>query len=165
MEIPDLQPTLQSELLILRPMVPEDFPEMYAAASDPLIWEQHPASDRYKKEVFEKFFADALACKGGLAILDKQNGKIIGSSRYYEVNIEKKEVVIGFTFLTREYWGGKYNRDLKSLMMDYAFQFFDSILFHVGAKNLRSQMAMQKIGGIKIGEINNNFIYKINKPN
>ena len=172
MEMPNLQPTLQGESLTLRPVVPEDFHEMFEAASDPLIWEQHPASDRYKKEVFEKFFADALACNGGLTLLDSKTGKIIGSSRFYEADLSKSEVVIGFTFLTRKYWGGIYNKELKKLMMDYAFQFFDSILFHVGDKNLRSQKAMEKIGGKKIGEFRRttptgseqiNFIYQFNK--
>lgn len=165
MKMPNLQPTLHGELLTIRPIAQEDFPEMFQAASDPLIWEQHPASDRYKKEVFEKFFADALACKGGLTILDRKNGKIIGSSRYYEADLDKKEVVIGYTFLTRDYWGGSYNRELKALMMDYAFQFFDSLLFHVGEKNIRSQRAMEKIGGKKVEVINDKVIYKITKNN
>src|SRR6266568_1905515 len=52
----DLQPFLRGDLLELRPLQPEDFPELYAVASDPLIWEQHPASDRYKEDVFRGFF-------------------------------------------------------------------------------------------------------------
>jgi RimJ/RimL family protein N-acetyltransferase len=52
----DLQPTLENELLSLRPLRPEDFHDLYAVASDPLIWEQHPSSGRYQDEVFRKFF-------------------------------------------------------------------------------------------------------------
>jgi len=48
----DLQPILKGELLRLRPLRLEDFHDLYAVASDPLIWEQHPVRDRYKEEVF-----------------------------------------------------------------------------------------------------------------
>jgi len=52
----NLQPVFKGELLELRPLRPEDFDALYAVASDPLIWEQHPSNDRYKKDVFEGFF-------------------------------------------------------------------------------------------------------------
>jgi N-acetyltransferase len=45
---PDLQPTLVGETILIRPLRSEDWAEMFAAASDPLIWEVHPAKDRYK---------------------------------------------------------------------------------------------------------------------
>ena len=51
----DLQPSLQGDLLELRPLRPDDFRELYAVAADPLIWEQHPSSDRYQEEVFKLF--------------------------------------------------------------------------------------------------------------
>jgi N-acetyltransferase len=56
----DLQPVLKGDLLELRPLRREDFQALYAVASDPLIWEQHPAKDRYQEEVFHAFFRDAL---------------------------------------------------------------------------------------------------------
>jgi hypothetical protein len=52
----DLQPVLKGELLWLRPLRLDDFPSLFAVAADPLIWEQHPAGDRYKEEVFKTFF-------------------------------------------------------------------------------------------------------------
>jgi hypothetical protein len=62
----DLQPMLQGELLGLRPLRAEDFPALYAVASDPLIWEQHPIKDRHKEAVFKEFFREALASGGSL---------------------------------------------------------------------------------------------------
>lgn len=167
-----LQPTLQSELILLRPLHTEDFDALFSAASDPLIWVQHPSPDRYKKEIFEQFFAEAMASKGAFAIFDVKTNEMIGSSRFYEVDHTKKEVVIGYSFLTRKYWGGIYNKDLKTLMMKHAFQYFDVIVFHVGEFNIRSQKAMEKIGGIKTGQFSKatpdggqrlNFIYHIRK--
>src|SRR5215217_4560739 len=97
-----LQPHLVGELLELRPLVPADWEELFAAAADPLIWEQHPANDRYKEEVFRVFFAGALASKGALVAVDRKSGKIIGSSRYFQNEIGELEV--GWTFLIRKCW-------------------------------------------------------------
>jgi len=55
-------------------------------------------------------------------------------------------VEIGWTFLERAFWGGTYNREMKSLMLDHAFKFVDRVVFVVGENNLRSQRALQKIG-------------------
>ena len=138
---------MSGNLVQLRPLKAGEFESLFLAASDPRIWEQHPSPLRYQREVFQKFFDDALASKGALAILDAQTSRVIGSSRYYEYNPQLSEVVIGYTFLTREFWGGPANRELKTLMLDHAFQYVDHVLFHVGATNRRSQKAMEKIGG------------------
>ena len=147
----DLQPILEGELLRLRPLRPEDWDDLYAVASDPLIWEQHPMKDRYKEEVFQGFFREALASGGTLVVIDSKDGQVIGSSRFHGYNKEKSEIEIGWTFLARSYWGGIYNKELKQLMLDHAFRFVTSVIFLVGRQNLRSQRAMEKIGGVRVG--------------
>ena len=147
----DLQPTLKGQLVELRPLRAEDFPALYAVAADPLIWEQHPANDRYKEEVFKEFFREALESGGAFAVIDRTSGRIIGSSRYYGHDAERREMEIGWTFLARTYWGGVYNRELKQLMLHHAFQFVDRVVFLVGPRNFRSQRAMEKIGGVRAG--------------
>jgi N-acetyltransferase len=143
----ELQPTLTGKLIELRPLKPTDFDELFAAASDPLIWEQHPENTRYKREVFQTYFDSAIESKGAFAVVDRKTGKIIGSSRYWNLKPEESEVEIGWTFLQRAYWGGEYNREMKQLMLDHAFKFVARVVFVVGENNLRSQKAMQKIGG------------------
>src|SRR5271166_1410138 len=147
----DLQPVLKGELLELRPLRQEDFPELYSVASDPLIWEQHPNTDRYKEEVFREFFREALESRGALAALDCRAGRIIGSSRFHAYNEEKSEIEIGWTFLARSHWGGIYNWEMKQLMLRHAFRFVNSVIFLVGPKNLRSQRALEKIGAVRAG--------------
>lgn len=142
----DLQPTLVGELLELRPLKPADFHALHDAAKDPLIWEQHPEPDRYKKDVFQRYFDSAIASKGAFAIIERKTGRIIGSSRYYNFKPQENEIEIGWTFLERAYWGGKYNSELKKLMINYAFQFVKQIVFVIGINNLRSQKAIQTIG-------------------
>jgi len=102
----DFQPTLVGELITLRPLKAEDFAMLYAAASDPLVWEQHPDPTRYQREVFQKqFFAGAISSGSAFVVIDNVSGQIVGSSRYYEWNPAEKEVAIGYTFLARSHWG------------------------------------------------------------
>jgi len=147
----DLQPHLKGELIELRPLTLEDWDDLFAVASDPLIWEQHPESDRYKEDVFRIFFSEALESGGAFVIIDRENQQIIGSTRFYGYDTEKSEIEIGWTFLARNYWGGRYNRELKQLMLDHAFKFVENVIFYVGENNIRSQKATEKIGAIKDG--------------
>lgn len=147
----DLQPILKGQLLELRPLRPADFDDLYAVASDPLIWEQHPSKDRYQEKVFKEFFAEALESGGALIAIDSTDGRIIGSSRFHGYSAERSELEIGWTFLARSHWGGAYNREMKQLMLRHAFRFVNSVVFLVGPQNWRSQRAMEKIGGVRVG--------------
>ena len=169
----DLQPSLTCELIRLRPLKPEDWDDLFAVASDALIWEQHPESDRYKEDMFRIFFQDALESGGAFVVIDNDNQQIIGSTRFYGYDPEKSEIEIGWTFLAREYWGGQYNREMKSLMLNHAFKFVENVVFLVGEKNIRSQKAIEKIGAIRNGMVTRaygnhppalNVKYAIRKP-
>ncbi len=148
----DPQKILSDGLVTLVPLQNSDFERLYAVACDPLIWAQHPNKERYQREVFKTFFEGALASKGAYLIFDKQSGELIGSSRYYDADPETRSILIGYTFLARSHWGGRYNPAIKRLMIDHALSAFDSVIFHVGASNIRSQKAMEKLGAKKTGE-------------
>lgn len=147
----ELQPVLKGETLELRPLRAEDFEELYAAASDPLIWEQHPASDRYKEDVFREFFQGALESGGAFLVVDARAGRCIGSTRFHAYDEAKSEIEIGWTFLARSHWGGRFNGEMKRLMLEHAFRFVESVVFLVGPENLRSRRAVEKIGGVLEG--------------
>lgn len=170
----NLQPTLENEFVKIQPLQGGDFEKLYEVACDQLIWEQHPNKDRYKREVFEVFFKGAIESGGAFLVFNKQTGEVIGSSRYYDYNSENKSILIGYTFFARSHWGSKYNPALKNLMLQYAFQFVDSVLFHIGANNIRSQKAIARLGASKIDEIEVkyygeesklNFVYEVKKEN
>jgi N-acetyltransferase len=162
----DLQPVLKGEILWLRPLQPEDFRDLYAVASDRLIWEQHPIKDRYKEEVFKEFFREALESGGALIAIDSKEGQVIGSSRFHGYDKEKSEIEIGWTFLARSHWGGRYNREMKQLMLRHAFKFVGRVIFLIGPQNLRSQKAIEKIGGVRVGSRpdaggRDSFVYQV----
>lgn len=147
----DPQPVLMGALVSIRPLKADDLEALWSVASDPLIWEQHPAKERAEAAGFRAFFAESLATGGALVVHDAATGTVIGSSRYHGYNETAREVEIGWTFLARAYWGGHTNGELKKLMLDHAFRFVDSVLFLVGPTNFRSQRAVQKIGGKRDG--------------
>lgn len=170
----NLQPIIKNELVRLQPLDENDFEKLFSVASDPLIWEQHPNKDRYKRAIFLTFFKGAIESKGAFLIYDSKTEEVIGSSRFYDFDDAKKTISIGYTFYARRCWGTSINKMVKTLMLNHAFQFVDHVTFHIGAKNIRSQKAIEKLGAQKIGQQevayygeseNLNFIYSISKTN
>lgn len=173
----DMQPNWQpldigNDLVYLQPLQQTDFDALYAVASDPLIWEQHPNPNRYQRAVFQKYFEGAMESKGAFLIKRIADDAVMGCSRYYDYDAEKKAVKIGYTFLGRAYWGSVYNPAVKKLMIDYAFQWVSKVLFEIGANNIRSQKAIERLGAEKTDESlvtyfgetpQLNFIYTISK--
>jgi RimJ/RimL family protein N-acetyltransferase len=167
-----IQPHLKNERVLLCPLQEEDFEELYAVASDPAIWEQHPNKNRWRKEVFRTFFEGAMESKGAFKIIDKQTNAVAGSTRIYDYNFVENSILIGYTFYGVQYWGTGINHSVKKLMLDYLFQYVDKIYFHIGAVNKRSQISLERLGALKVeerqieyyGEDSNlNFVYCIER--
>ena len=147
----DLQPVLTGELVTLRPLRRDDFDALYGVAADPLIWEQHPASDRWRPEPFRAYFDEGISSGGALLIADRRDGSVIGSSRFHGYDEARSEVEIGWTFLARSRWGGRWNGEVKRLMLQHAFRFVERVVFLIGAENHRSRRAVEKIGAVEAG--------------
>ena len=148
----NLQPILEDDVIVARPLTANDFETLYEVASDPEIWEQHPSKTRYQKDVYTTFFEGALKSGGAFIIYDKKSEEAIGGSRFYNHNEKEKSIFIGYTFYAKKYWGTGVNHRMKRLMMDYAFKFVDKIIFHVGAFNFPSQKSIEKLDVEKTGE-------------
>jgi RimJ/RimL family protein N-acetyltransferase len=170
---PTWQPHLIGELIELRPLAPSDWDGLFAVASDPLIWELHPARDRYQEGVFREFFVEALASGGAMVVIDRTTRKVIGSSRYFGFDQGKSEVEIGWTFLGRAYWGGRYNGEMKRLMLDHAFRIVEHVVFLIGPENWRTRRAVEKIGAVQIddrttvgaaGNEKVSVVYRLSRP-
>ena len=168
----NLQPTLENDFCILSPLEEKDFDSLYKVASDAKIWEQHPNKDRWKKEVFETFFEGAIKSKGAFKIINKETGEVVGSTRFYDFNQEEDFILIGYTFYAVSCWGKGFNLSVKKTMLDYLFKYVSKVRFHIGADNIRSQIAISKVGAKKIAEEEVayfgekpklNFVYEIDK--
>lgn len=163
---------IENKKVILYPLKEKDFEVLYNVSSDPEIWKQHPNKDRWKKAVFKTFFNGAMQSNGAFKIVDKATGNTIGSTRIYDYNKQDDSVFIGYTFYAVEYWGKGINQLVKTMMLDYIFQFVSKVYFHIGANNIRSQIAISRIGAEKVteqavtyfGEAPQlNFVYEISK--
>lgn len=168
----NLQPVLENEQIMLLPLKEDDFEVLYTAAADPAIWQQHPNKDRWQKEVFLNFFKGAMQSGGAFRIVDKASGQTVGSTRFYDYNPADDSILIGYTFYATAYWGKGINPMVKALMLNYIFQFVSKVYFHIGAGNVRSQIAIGRLGAIKVaeqevtyfGELPKlNFVYELDK--
>ncbi|UOQ98353.1 GNAT family N-acetyltransferase [Hymenobacter sp. 5317J-9] len=168
-----LQPALEIDTLQLLPLQPADFAALYAVAADPAIWAQHPNRDRWQQPVFATFFAGALQSGGAFKVVDKATGTVLGSTRIYDYQSEDNSIFIGYTFFGTKQWGKGINLAVKALLLDYLFQFVEAVRFHIGAGNVRSQIAIQRLGACKVaeqevayfGELPKlNFVYEITRP-
>ena len=128
-----------------------DHDALFEVARDPLVWEQHPASERFKPEVFRALFRESMASGGAMVVIDRADGSVAGPSRFHDFSAERRDVEIGWSYLARRYWGGRYNGEMKRLMLTHAFRFVDRVLFRVGPNNIRSQRALEKIGAVLRG--------------
>lgn len=127
-------------------MVEADFEALFAAASDPLIWEQHPVRDRHQRPQFERFFRSGMDSGGALVFRDPDDGSVIGASRFCAHDPAASSVEIGYTFLVRSRWGSGLNRRIKDAMLAHAFARVEHVDFVVGVANLRSRRAVEKLG-------------------
>lgn len=169
-----IQPILENENFKLIPLQENDFERLYVVASDPKVWEQHPNKERYKREVFENFFKGAMESKGAFLVVSKDSGEVLGCTRFYDFDRENKSILIGYTFYGRNSWGKNVNPQIKKMMLDYIFQYVETVIFHVGKENVRSQVAMERLGAEKAGEEEIayfgelpkiNVVYEIRKEN
>ncbi len=167
-----IQPVLENDKVLLIPLKEEDFEELYKVASDAEIWKQHPNKDRYQREVFLIFFNGALQSKGAFKIVDKATGNTIGSTRFYDYNETDDSIFIGYTFYAVDCWGKGFNQSVKIMMLNYIFKYVSKVIFHIGANNIRSQIAISRLGVTKTGEQEVayhgeqpklNYVYEINK--
>ncbi|WP_420459378.1 GNAT family N-acetyltransferase [Neolewinella sp.] len=143
--LPNPLPTLENDLVRLRLSTEADREPLFLVAGDKLMWEQHSATDRYQRPVFDALFDDGLAGRGAFTLIDRRDERIIGSTRLKALTLTATE--IGWTFLDRNLWGKGYNGSMKSLLIDYVHrELGHDVVFLVYTGNIRSQKAVQKLG-------------------
>lgn len=158
-----LQPYLEGNLVVIRPLNEGDYEDLFKVASDPLIWEQHQHKNRYVSDEFTKFFKESLQSQGALIVLDCKNEKVIGSSRFKIIDELEGVVEIGWSFLAMEYWGGTFNKEIKKLMVNYALNNSKNVVFYVDPRNYRSQHALEKLGAKKLDNLKKSWVLPKNK--
>ena len=131
-------------------LVHDDFEALYEIARDPAVWEQDPVPELSQREVFRANIDDAIGDEGGL-VAHERNGRVAGYSRFSQLFSGEDAVEIGWTFLDPAFWGGRYNADMKRIMLAHTFLTFPLVIFRVGEQNRRSRRALEKVGATARG--------------
>lgn len=172
---------LKGTQVYLELLQPQHIPQLKELAREPRIWEYTKSilvNDQYEQN-FQNYINLALDPQntGGqvsFVIFDANTRQLIGMTRYYRFEPAHKRLSIGFTWYTPAVWGKVHNRECKLLLLQYAFETlkFQRVEFEVAHQNVRSQKAVEKIGGIKEarlrkhglhadGTIRDTFVYSI----
>lgn len=157
---------LSGNTVTIVPMEISHTKELYEAGKNKEIWSHLPKSIRSYQQM-ECFVEEALRRKElgnevPFVIKCRKSNKVIGSTRFLDISKINRGLEIGWTWLTPTVWGTDANLECKYLLLKYTFEDlnFIRVQFKTDDQNLRSQKALEKIGGSKEGILRNHMIRK-----
>lgn len=143
---------LDGEKLKLLPLNEEYFDELIAVSKHPLIWTYMPVNGT-QPALLRNALNEALQKRDKgeqypFVVVNKATGKLIGSTRFLQINPEHRNLEIGYTWYLPDYWGKGYNEECKWLLLKYCFEVLNTVRVQLIAwdKNLRSRQAIERIG-------------------
>jgi len=144
---------LSGQVVDLIPLQKEHFPELVKLSKDKRIWEFY-IFNWYDSEKFLDVLKSAIVEKEKgtqfpFIIYHKPEKKIIGSTRFLEIQPLHKKLEIGWTWLHPDYWGTEVNLECKLLLLTFCFEKLQAmrVQLKTDENNLRSRKAIEKIGG------------------
>lgn len=156
--------TLQGQTVDLLSLEEMHFAELETLAKDKRIWEFYPF-DGSDPGTFLNVFNTAITEreKGNqfpFVILHKRENRIIGSTRFLDIQVKHKKLEIGSTWLHPDYWATEINLECKLLLLTYCFENLHAVRVQLKTdeNNLRSRKAIEKIGGRFEGILRNDMI-------
>ncbi|MGE6513867.1 GNAT family N-acetyltransferase [Lysinibacillus sphaericus] len=157
---------LENAIVLLKPITKEDVSGVLAAGSFPEIWSYLSTTIEQESDV-HNFVDKALTEKMKkkefpFAIVEKCSGKIVGSTRFMDIDDKHKRLEIGNTWITPTFWRTAVNTNCKYLLLQYCFEVLDlqRVQIKTDLENLRSQRAIERIGATKEGVLRNHMIRK-----
>lgn len=145
---------LEGKTIELIPLEKEHFEELYSAAADKDLWTLIP-TDGSDKTIFYQNSEFALSERENgnqypFVIRHKETQQLIGSTRLFEIYPADKKLEIGWTWITKDYWGTSVNLECKLLLLTYCFEVLKTNRVQLKTKdnNFRSRKAIEKIGGV-----------------
>lgn len=158
---------LKGEHVYLEPLNESHVETLRQLARDGRIWEFTKTlivNDTYDEQ-FDKYIAaafnpNAFLMQRSFVMRDVQTDAVMGMTRYYKIEPEHKRLSIGWTWYIPEYWGKVHNKECKLLLLQYAFETlgFRRVEFEVAHQNIRSQKAVEKIGGVREGTLRKHML-------
>jgi len=149
---------LQTNRFLLRRLKREDADELiHYSDTEPELW-QYALVASTGKESMTAYIDSAISdYETGTAypfvVIDKANGKIVGSTRYYDIQLKNGSTLLGYTWYSKLYQGSGINTHCKYMLLRHAFEELklERIEFRADTRNFRSLAAMRKIGCVEEG--------------
>ncbi len=156
--------TLSGEIVSLLPIGEKHFSELEKLSKEKRIWE-HYIYDGSDPDTFQWFLDYSLEEreKGNhfpFVIIENQTNKLIGSTRFMDIQPKHKKLEIGTTWLHPDYWGTAINLECKLLLLTFCFETLGTqrVQLKTDEKNVRSRKAIEKIGGEFEGIVRNDML-------
>ncbi|MFN8359153.1 MAG: GNAT family protein [Candidatus Kapaibacterium sp.] len=156
--------TLRGETVELRPLALEHFEELIERSKDDRIWEFYilngADTTRYRGTLEAALEQRDKGNQFPFVIYHKQTQKLIGSTRFMDMNHEHRKLEIGWTWLHPEFWATEVNFECKLLLLRYCFDVLHTVrvAFKTDETNKRSQKAITKIGGVYEGILRHDLL-------
>ena len=144
---------LENEKIILKPLEETDFEKLLVfSLNEPEIW-KYSLVDAIGENRLKNYINLALQGRNNkneypFVVIEKESNKIIGSTRFYDIQLNNKTSQLGFTWYGKEFQGTGVNKHCKYLLLKFAFEKigFERIEFRADNNNERSIRAMKSIG-------------------
>ncbi|RXH51863.1 N-acetyltransferase [Kurthia gibsonii] len=155
---------LEDDVVYLRPLVMEDAEALFEAGNHAEIWTYTAHTIQSLKDA-EAYIEDALhksKTEQTYAIVDRQSNRVIGSTRFYQIDTKNRAVTLGYTWLTPGYFGTSVNKRCKYLLFQYAFEKegLERIQIVADERNTRSCRAIEGLLATKEGVLRKHIICK-----
>lgn len=149
---PELSRRLEGRIVTLEPVLPGHEQPLWEAAQDPQVWLLTSADvggDRASFETWWRELREAFAAgrEVPFATVERESGRVVGSTRFLTLRPEHRGVEIGHTWLESARWRSGANIEAKLLMLEHAFERCGCLRveFKTDARNLRSRRALEAL--------------------
>lgn len=155
--------TLEGTHVRLVPLSMEHAEELHEVAQDDEIWQFLSVPRPQTLADTEQLIKTALSQPDRLpfAAIDLETGRVFGTTSYLDIRPRDKHVEIGWTWYGKAYWRTPRNSECKYLLLQHAFERLGTIRVTIktDGRNLRSQRAIERIGGVREGVLRRHMVY------
>jgi RimJ/RimL family protein N-acetyltransferase len=153
----DFNLVLQTEKILLRPLVSADYEAFEKLTSDPSVW-IYFTYDLSVKTDLRDWVDNALnemrnKTRLAFTIIEKSTERPIGSTSFGNISYRDRRIEIGWTWISKDWQGTGVNNQIKYLMLKYAFEIknFERVEFKTDVLNIPARKAFQRIGATDEG--------------
>lgn len=155
----DLLTPLANGSVVLEPLADHHIPALKEACSaDREVWEIYPMD--FGPDGFDLAIGVIRASSDfhSFAVIENEKGNVVGMSSYIRPTMFGV-VEVGGTYIHPQVRGSSFNRMMKKLMIEHAFECgFHKIEFRVDTRNARSMAAVLKLGAQQEGVLRQNMV-------